>query len=268
VPTFTTDDGVRLHHLDEGAGSPVVLIAGFRAPATSWMYQVPALVSAGHRVLSLDRRSHGKSPDPADGHDMARHGRDVADFLAALDLTDAVLVGGSQGASAIWSYVGREGTARVRGIVSVDQTPCMQNGDDWPYGFYGYTADNRDAMFAAGIPDTGKAPKRDADATKRMVKAFGGLIGMLRARKLSPHALALLNDHAKADWRPVVAGVDVPVLMVAGRSSEYWPAEHAAAAAASNPRVRAEVVEDSGHAVNIERPDAFNQVMLDFIAKL
>jgi pimeloyl-ACP methyl ester carboxylesterase len=266
MPTFRTDDGVRLHYLDEGAGSPVVLIAGFRAPATSWLYQVPALVAAGHRVIALDRRSHGKSEDPAGGHTMERHGRDIANFLDGLDLPPAVLVGGSMGASTIWSYLAQSGTGRVRGVVSIDQTPKMLNTEDWPYGFYGYTEAERDTMFAAGIPNTGRTPKRDAAATRRMMKAFGGLIGMFRSRKLSPHALSLLNDHAKADWRSVLDGVDVPVLMVAGRSSDYWPCEHASASA--GPQVRAEVIEDSGHAVNIEQPDAFNQTLLDFIAKL
>jgi pimeloyl-ACP methyl ester carboxylesterase len=197
---------------------------------------------------------------------MERHGRDLANFLDFLDLGHAVLVGGSMGASTIWSCLGQVGTGRVRGVVSVDQTPRMVNTEDWPYGFYGCTEANRDTMFAAGIPNTGRAPKRDAATTKRMVKAFGGFVGMLRARRLSPNALALLNDHAKADWRPVLDAVDVPVLMVAGRSSDYWPCEHASAS--PNPLVRAEVIEDTGHAVNIEQPDAFNAAMLAFLADL
>src|SRR6185369_1703494 len=135
---------------------------------------VPALVSAGHRVISLDRRSHGRSADPAEGHTMRRHGRDIANFLDDLDLHPAVLVGGSMGASAIWSYVEQSGTGRVRGVVSVDQTPKMVNTEDWPYGFYGYTEAGRDTMFAAGIPNTGRAPKRDAATKRRMIRAFGG----------------------------------------------------------------------------------------------
>jgi non-heme chloroperoxidase len=266
VPTYTTDEGDRMQNDDGGAGARVVHSAGCRAPATSWMFQVPALVATGHRVISLDRRSHGRSEDPAEGHTMERHGADIADFLDALDLPPAVLIGGSMGASAIWSHVGRAGTSRVRAVVSVDQTPKMINTEDWAYGFYGYTEADRDTMFAAGIPDTGRAPKRDAATKGRMMKAFGGLIGMLRSRKLSPRALALLNDHAKADWRPVVDSVDVPVLMVAGRSSDYWPCEHASAS--PNPLVQATVIENSGHAVNIEQPDAFNEAVLAFIATL
>src|SRR5579859_6029779 len=99
MPGITTSDGVRLHYTDRGGGTPVVLIAGFTAPADSWALQERALVDAGYRVLALDRRSHGRSESPGYGQRMARHGKDLSDLLTALDLRDAVLVGGSMGAS-------------------------------------------------------------------------------------------------------------------------------------------------------------------------
>ena len=54
------------------------------------------------------------------------------------------------------------------------------------------------------------------------------LVRLLRAmkgaeRELTPGELALLNDHAKADWRPVIAATTLPVLFVAGAESEFWP---------------------------------------------
>jgi non-heme chloroperoxidase len=129
MPSITTSDGVRLNYLDAGdpAGPPVVLIAGFRAPATSWYRQWDAL--RAYRVLSLDRRSHGASEDPPGGHTMARQSEDLSDFLTGLEIRDAVLVGGSMGASTIWSYLKGFGTDRVRAAVSVDQTPKMLGPD-------------------------------------------------------------------------------------------------------------------------------------------
>ena len=53
--------------------------------------------------------------------------------------------------------------------------------------------------------------------------------------------------------------------MVAGRESQFWPCEHAAAAVAGNPNGRSAIVEDSGHAVNIDRPEEFNGLLLDFL---
>jgi non-heme chloroperoxidase len=63
----------------------------------------------------------------------------------------------------------------------------------------------------------------------------------------------------------VVTACDVPVLMVAARDSEFWPCEHATAMAEAGSKVEAAVIADSGHAVNIERPDEFNQLLLRFI---
>ncbi|MFG1603314.1 alpha/beta fold hydrolase [Actinoplanes sp. NPDC049265] len=64
MATFTTGDGVDLHYTDDGDGPPVLLLAGFCGPAESWEFQRRALIDAGHRVIALDRRSHGRSADP------------------------------------------------------------------------------------------------------------------------------------------------------------------------------------------------------------
>ena len=267
MPTVTTSDGVRLSYLDDGnpGGPPVVLVAGFRSPATSWSLQWGALREGGFRVLSLDRRSHGASEDPPTGHTMARHGEDLADFLAALDLRDAVLVGGSMGASTIWSYIKGFGTGRLRSMVSVDQTPKMLNADDWGYGFYGYTDANRDTYFAKGIPRGGHRPKRSLKTARRMMKALDlSAMDIVRGVQLPSTALALLHDHATQDWRSVVTGCDVPVLMVAARQSEFWPCEHATELAGAGTKIEAAVL-DCGHAANIERPEEFNQLLLWFL---
>jgi non-heme chloroperoxidase len=267
MPEITTSDGVRLWASDGGTGAPVVLVAGFMAPAVSWAFQIDALTDAGYRAISLDRRSHGRSEAPPFGQRMARHGKDLHDALTELDLGPVVLVGGSMGASTIWAYVDLFGTEAVRGIVSVDQTPKMINDDTWRYGFYGLTAANSGTFFAEGIPPTGRGRTVDPTSPEiaRLLQRVGpdGLPGRIR-----PETLPLLRDHAQQDWRDVVARVDVPVLMVAGRDSQYWPCEHAEAAVRDNPYGRAVVVEDCGHAVNFDRVEEFNAIMLRFLTEL
>jgi pimeloyl-ACP methyl ester carboxylesterase len=266
MPTVRTTDGVTLSFTDEGQGQPVVLVAGFTAPATTWGDQARALLDAGYRVVAVDRRSHGLSESPAFGQRMGRHGKDIDEVLAALNLTDAVLVGGSMGASASWAYCDLVGSARLRGMVSVDQTPKMVNGDGWEHGFYGLPHENSGTFFDAGIPMTGRG-FTDEQATPGIMRMLesagpGGLPGV------QPETAPLLRDHAQPDWRDVVARLDVPVLMVAGRHSQYWPCEHAAAAVAGNPSGRAVVLEDCGHAANLDRPDEFNGVLLGFLRDL
>ena len=59
----------------------------------------------------------------------------------------------------------------------------------------------------------------------------------------------------------------MPVLFVAGRESDFWPCEHAAAAASLAPLGASAVIEKAGHATNIEQPKAFNGGLLAWLAR-
>ena len=158
MPTFRTTDDVTLAYTDEGEGRPVVLVHGYTAPASSWALTVDALLEAGYRAIAFDRRAHGESETPAHGQRMARHGRDLGELLAHLDLEDAVVVGASMGGNTFWAYVDQFGPARLRGAVIVDQTPKMLNADGWEYGFYGYDAgQRRNPLRARACPTPGAA---------------------------------------------------------------------------------------------------------------
>lgn len=266
MTALRADDGARIEYTESGdpRGRPVVLLAGFTAPATSWLYQLKPLREAGYRVIAVDLRGHGASELPASGVDMDRRGADVRDVLDALDLHDAVLVGASMGGNTVWSYLAQFGTTRVGAVVVVDQTPKMLNADDWPHGFYGYDEANVDTYFAEKIPDTGHGTPLGRRGLRlvRLLRAMKGA-----ERGLTPGELALLNDHARRDWRDTIATTDVPVLFVAGAESEFWPSAHAAAAAALAPRGEAVVIRNDGHAANIEQPKAFNAALLSFLGR-
>lgn len=268
MPEITTSDGVRLNYLEAGdpAGRPVLLVAGFKASATSWRPQLAALEKAGNRVIALDRRGHGASEvGPDDGHTMDRHGADIGDAIRELALTDVSVVGQSMGGNSIWALLSAGGGSGIRDIVIVDQTPKMLNSEDWEYGFYGFDDSNVDDYFATGIPDPGrhsiasKGPVRIA----RLLKVLD-----LKAAKagFTPAELALLNDHAKRDWRPAIAATPVPVLFIAGRESEFWPCEHAAAAASLTPKGTSAVIEKAGHPTNLEQPKVFDELLGRFLA--
>ncbi|WP_433608027.1 alpha/beta fold hydrolase [Dactylosporangium sp. CA-139114] len=264
MPTFTTTDGVRLHYEDEGTGRPVVLVAGFCAPLQSWELQRRALAAAGLRTVGFDRRSHGRSESPAHGQRLSRHGADLHELLVTLDLDDAVLVGGSQGASAIWACYDLFGPDRVGAVVTIDQTPRMINGDGWEHGFYGLTTANVGTFFAAGIPDTGRGRREPRTAgIAKVAEALGGLPAFADPR--TPERRALLQSHAEQDWRDVIARMEVPSLFIAGRDSQLWPCEHASAAAAANPLASVVTLEDCGHAANLDQPDATNAAILEFL---
>jgi non-heme chloroperoxidase len=264
MATIITGDGVHLRYVDEGSGTPVVLIAGFCAPLESWELQRAALAGAGFRVIGFDRRSHGGSDSPPYGQRLSRHGKDLAELLSALGLDDVVLVGGSMGASTIWAYYDLFGAERLRAIVTIDQTPKMINDGDWPYGFYELTRENVGTFFDDGVPATGRGLQGERlGGISRVIEALG--TPPVFADPTTPERRALLQDHAQQDWRDVITRIEVPSLFIAGRQSQLWPCEHAEAAAATNPLARVVTLDDCGHAANLDQPELTNAAILEFL---
>ena len=94
-----TENGapIELHYNDYGAGKPVVLIHGWPLSGRSWESQVPALIDAGYRVITYDRRGFGWSSQPWNGYDYDTFAADLNALLSHLDLREATPVGFSMG---------------------------------------------------------------------------------------------------------------------------------------------------------------------------
>ena len=100
---------IQLYYEDHGSGSPVVLIHGFPLSGRAWERQERALIAAGHRVITYDRRGFGKSSQPATGYDYDTFAADLDKLLSALDLRDIDLAGNSMGGGEIARYLGAYG---------------------------------------------------------------------------------------------------------------------------------------------------------------
>jgi len=88
---------IELYYEDHGAGQPVVLIHGYPLDGSSWEKQTAALLEAGYRVITYDRRGFGKSSKTTEGYDYDTFAADLNTIVTSLDLNDAVLVGFSMG---------------------------------------------------------------------------------------------------------------------------------------------------------------------------
>lgn len=102
---------IELYYEDHGAGQPVVLIHGYPLSGASWEKQTAALLAAGYRVITYDRRGFGRSSQATSGYD--RFARDLDVVLERLDLNDAVLVGFSMGTGELARYLATYGSARI-----------------------------------------------------------------------------------------------------------------------------------------------------------
>jgi pimeloyl-ACP methyl ester carboxylesterase len=113
-------NGIELGVLDEGEGPLVVLCHGFPELAFSWRHQIPALRSAGFRVVAPDMRGYGASSAPAEieAYDVISLCGDLCGLLDALGEESAIFVGHDWGANVVWQLAVLDPT-RVRAVAGL-----------------------------------------------------------------------------------------------------------------------------------------------------
>src|SRR5580700_3097086 len=126
---------IDLYYEDHGSGTPVVLIHGYPLSGASWEKQTAALLAAGHRVITYDRRGFGSSSKAALGYNYDTFAADLDVVLSTLKLTDVSLVGFSMGTGEITRYIGKYGAKRVRKAVLIGTLgPYLLKTTDNPEG--------------------------------------------------------------------------------------------------------------------------------------
>jgi peroxiredoxin len=126
---------IELYYEDHGSGQPVVLIHGYPLDGSSWEKQTTALLDAGYRVITYDRRGFGKSSKTTKGFDYGTFAADLNTLLTTLDLNNAVLVGFSMGTGEVARYLSTYGSARVaRAAFLGSLEPFLLQTDDNPGG--------------------------------------------------------------------------------------------------------------------------------------
>src|SRR5258707_11308180 len=104
---------IDLYYEDHGSGRPVVLIHGFPLSGAAWEKQVSALLKAGYRAITYDRRGFGKSSQPTLGYDYDTFAADLNTIMTELNLRDAARVGHSMGTGEVTRYLSTYGSGRV-----------------------------------------------------------------------------------------------------------------------------------------------------------
>ncbi|MHC3467504.1 alpha/beta fold hydrolase [Streptomyces sp. 7R007] len=255
-----------LAYLDTGSGDLVVLLHSGYVDHRFWRDQIPAL-AAGHRVIAPDVRGHGAS---ANATGPFRWADDLAGLLRRLDAGPAVLVGVSMGGVIATDTV-LEHPELVRAVVTCGAaTGDFQYTDDWTRGIqaeYARTLAAGDIegwldVFLRVVPGPYRGPDEvDPD------------IG----RRLREMALGTITKHTpdEKDWLVRVTGswsrlpdLGVPVLAVNGALEPAEMLDAAQRLADTVPDGRAEVVEGVGHYLNMEQPQTFNAILLDFLRGL
>jgi pimeloyl-ACP methyl ester carboxylesterase len=144
---------IELYYEDLGKGSPVVLIHGWPLSGASWEKQTAALLAAGHRVITYDRRGFGRSSKTGVGYDYDTFAADLDNLLKKLALKNVALVGFSMGSGEVTRYIGKYGSKRVRKAVLIGTLgPYLVKASDNPEGVEAKVFEDIKAALRADRP--------------------------------------------------------------------------------------------------------------------
>jgi non-heme chloroperoxidase len=221
---------IELYFEDHGSGSPVVLIHGWPLNGDAWEKQTAALLAAGHRVITYDRRGFGRSSKPGIGYHYDTFATDLDTLLTSLDLTSVSLVGHSMGTGEITRYIGKYGTKRLRKAVLIGTLgPYLVKAADNPEGVDPKVFDGIRAGLTADRPATlmeflnnfysvgGADGKRVSD---RVIEA-----NWVVAIGASPIGTVTCVNAWIEDFRKDIARNNIPTMIIHGDDDHILPAE-------------------------------------------
>jgi len=263
--------GIDLYYEDLGEGQPVVLIHGWPLSGASWEKQVGAMLAAGHRVITYDRRGFGQSGKPGTGYDYDTLAQDLHKLVTKLDLRHVALVGFSMGGGEVARYLGRYGSERVSKAVYISAVPP----------FLLKTADNPEGVDGGVFDGIRKAVVADRPAFLSAFFADFYNVDLLGGKRISDQAVqsswnVAVGASAKGtldcvtawgtDFRDDLARIDVPTLVIHGDADRILPI--AATAIRTQKAVkgaRLAVVKGGPHGVTWTHAEQVNRDLLEFL---
>ncbi len=251
MPTLTRN-GVDLHYEAEGSGPAILLTHGFGASSRMWEGQVAALRDR-YRVIAWDMRGHGDTDSPEDPA-VYSEAETVADMAAILDACgeDGAIVGGLSLGGYMSLAFNLAHADRTNALMLFDTGPGYNN----PKGREGWNqfALRRAVAFEErGLESLGDSPEVKAARHRSAAGLAKAARGMLTQRDAS--VIQSLTT------------VDKPTLVVTGANDQNFLAAHGYMSE-NIPGAMSFMIDDAGHAANIDNPRDFNAAVERFLASL
>jgi pimeloyl-ACP methyl ester carboxylesterase len=235
-------DGARIWYTTYGSGSPVILLHGGLGHSGNWGYQVPALISSGHRAVLIDSRGHGRSTRDTRPYMYELMASDVLAVMDSLQLEKAALVGWSDGAC-IALILAMQAPARVAGVF--------------------YFACNMDP---SGVREIAPSPILDR-CFSRHAKDYAQLSATPDQFNAFVAAVTQMMKTQPNYFAHDFAGISVPVAIVQSEHEEFIKLEHSEYLARSIPGAQLILLPGVSHFAPLQRPEQFNSVVLAFLGK-
>ena len=269
--TKDIDKNYKIYYEDLGQGQPVILIHGWPLSGKSWEPQVAALLGAGYRVITYDRRGFGKSQPTLDGYDYNTLTDDLLELITQLDLQKVVLVGFSMGGGEVVRFLTNNGSENIDKVALISSIiPLVKQKED-----------NPDGVPESDLNEILENLKKDRvtflEGFHKNFYNYGLLSQSVSQAQLnydwsiasqaSPIAtIKCAESWANTDFRSELKNVTVPTLIVHGDNDKVVPiataGEQAAKGIANN---QYHVIAGGPHGLNVTHADELNQILINFL---
>jgi 2-hydroxy-6-oxonona-2,4-dienedioate hydrolase len=283
-------NGIRTRYLEAGTGEPIVLVHGGNIGTVSYSANMWDLNMAGlsqhMHVYALDKLGSGYTDNPqSDGeYTMEALTRHVVDFLNALGITKASLVGHSRGALPV-AHIALEHPEMVQGLIILDSSTLAPDDPEIDYdprAFYARLASNAPpaptAEFVRREPDANSFfQSHITDDYVERILEMARLPKMLEAQEKMKRLGAefdadIARMKAETLDRIRSGGLEAPTLILWGYNDPSAPLNLGLklmdVIAAAQPQTQMYIVNQAGHYLCRDQVDTFNRAVISFVKSL
>ena len=255
-----------LYYWDTGGdGDPIVMVHAATGSAYVWGYQQRTFAAAGYRVIAYSRRGYrGSDPGPVDDSNRAldTSGRPLDDLHALvtyLGLEKFHLLGHAAGGGIANGYI-KEHADRILTSISVAALQSVAE-EDWTLPMNSIRAPGSGADL--GSFNSNPAELREVGPSYRWAN-LGGLAAWVELEHGNRPVNVVHAAGVEVSWADIESRT-FPTLLIAGDADLYAPPSMYRYLHSRVPASELHVVPEAGHSVYWEQPDAFNQLVLDFL---
>ena len=265
MPEFTTSDGVSLHYTDDGAGTPVLALAGLTRNGSDFNYIAPHMT--GVRFIRLDYRGRGQS-DWADfeTYTIPIEARDVLELLDHLNLPKVAVLGTSRGGliAMLLAVIAKD---RLMGVCLNDIGPELSEGGLADIGNYigrnpeAKTFADATAVRAALLPGFANVPQSRWDEEVRLhYRETPKGLTINYDPKLRDAVEAAASQPVPDLWPFFDAMSGLPLALIRGENSNLLDLDTARKMQERRPDMIFANIADRGHVPFLDEPDAVSVV--------
>jgi pimeloyl-ACP methyl ester carboxylesterase len=258
-------NGIQLNVRTSGDGPPLLLIHGYPLNSAMWQPQLDGL-SEDASVTAPDLRGHGESQIISGPYSMDLMADDCAAILEARGINGPVIIGGlSMGGYVAFAFY-RRFAGRVRGLILA----ATRAGADSPEGKKGRdrAASTAQSEGAGAIVDAMLPKLLAPDTYTSNPEIVRQAREIMEKNSLESILGDLLGMRDRDDSSSALRTIEVPTLILHGAEDQIFPVAEAQAMHEAIPHSELVVIPQSGHLLNLEQPERFNEAARIFLRSL